>query len=254
MRQIRGLGRLVRTLLHLLAGLFTILLKFPALAEAGRQQKVRHWSAGLLDCLAVRVELVGAAQCAGPLMLVANHVSWLDISVLQAAQFCRFVAKAELRRWPVIGLMAGRSGTLFIERESRRDAMRVVHHMADSLRAGEVLAVFPEGTTSDGTGLLPFHANLFQAAISSSARVQPVWIEYLDAHSGRPSQAPNFVGDEFFLASVWRTLCASGTLVRIHRGEAQSPLGRDRRKLAADLRDAVLALQRPAPAIPCDPM
>ncbi len=176
-------------------------------------------------------------------MLVANHISWLDIPALHALQFCRFVAKADLRHWPVIGMMASRAGTLFIERESRRDAMRVVHHMAESLRAGDVLAVFPEGTTSDGTGLLPFHANLFQSAISAGAPVQPVLIHYVDTQSGQQSFAPNFVGGEFFLVSVWRTLCTSGITVRITRGALEPARDRDRRAMAAHLREAVAALK-----------
>ena len=209
-----------------------------------RQQQdcVHRWAAGLLECMGVKLEIHGSALQPGPLMIVANHISWLDIPALHAVRFCRFVAKADLRRWPVVGQMADLAGTLFIERESRRDAMRVVHHMADSLRAGDVLAVFPEGTTGDGALVMPFHANLFQAAISADAPVQPLRIEYLDAASGKPSAAPNYVGDEHFLSSVWRTLGASSVLVRIHLGEPQPVDGRDRRLLAAQLHAAVCGL------------
>jgi 1-acyl-sn-glycerol-3-phosphate acyltransferase len=122
----------------------------------------------------------------GPVLLVANHISWLDIVVLHAARHCRFVSKAMCKRWPLIGTLATGAGTLYIERESRRDAMRVVHHMADALQAGDILAVFPEGTTSDGISLLPFHANLIQAAVSAGAPVQPVALRFIDAH--RPDQ------------------------------------------------------------------
>jgi 1-acyl-sn-glycerol-3-phosphate acyltransferase len=243
MNPLRGAWRLLLTLLHVFAGLMTLLLRFPFLGTARRQHCVHQWAIRLLGCIGVRLEVRGGAKNAGPLMLVANHISWLDIPALHALQFCRFVAKADLRHWPVIGMMADRAGTLFIERESRRDAMRVVHHMADSLRAGDVLAVFPEGTTSDGTGLLPFHANLFQSTISAGAPVQPVLIQYIDTRTGQQSFAPNFVGGEFFLVSVWRTLCTAGITVRISRGALEPARDRDRRTMAAHLRDAIVALK-----------
>ena len=235
--------RLLRTLVHVFAGLLTLLLRFPALGVPQRQECVRQWAEELLACIGVTLEVRGNFLPPGPLMIVANHISWLDIPSLHAARFCRFVAKADLRHWPVIGMMADRAGTLFIERASRRDAMRVVHHMADSLRAGDVLAVFPEGTTSDGTQVLPFHANLFQAAISADAPVQPLLIQYLDAATGLPSSVPNYIGDEHFLSSFWRTLCSSGVVVCIHLGEPQPVDARDRRLMAAHLRAAVTALQ-----------
>ena len=243
MNPVKGVWRLLRTLVHVFAGLLTVLMRFPFLSELQRQLCVQQWAAGLLHCMGVTLEVRGTPQHTGPLMIVANHISWMDILALHALQFCRFVAKADLRRWPVIGMMSDRAGTLFIERESRRDAMRVVHHMADSLRAGDVLAVFPEGTTSDGASLLPFHANLFQAAISADAPVQPVLIQYLDSRSGQQSLAPNFVGNEHFLASVWRTLCSSGIAVRVTRGDVEPTRGHDRRTMAAHLRDAVSNLK-----------
>lgn len=242
MNRARGSWRLLRTALHVCAGLATILFRFPALSPAQRQDSVHRWSATLLERLGVALQVHGQPQAAGPLMIVANHISWLDISALHAVQYCRFIAKADLKHWPVIGLMSARAGTLFIERESRRDAMRVVHHMADSLRAGDVVAVFPEGTTGDGSTVMPFHANLFQAAISAGAKVQPLLIQYVDVKSGRPSTAASYIGDEVFLTSVWRTLCTPGLAVRIFLGEPQPVKDRHRRTLAAQMRDAVSAL------------
>ncbi len=243
MNRLAGLCKLLHTALHVVGGLLTILLLFPALDGAQRQMRVQRWSAAMLSAMGVRLKVDGPIQQTGPVMIVANHTSWLDITALHSVQFCRFVAKADIKRWPVLGGLADRSGTLFIERASRRDALRVVHHMADSLRAGDVLAVFPEGTTSDGTALLPFHANLFQAAVSANAPVQPVLIQYLDRQSGHINQAPNFVGEEFFLVSVWRTLCTPGLVAHIRLGTPQAIDSRDRRVLAAQLRDAVAALQ-----------
>jgi 1-acyl-sn-glycerol-3-phosphate acyltransferase len=175
------------------------------------------------------------------MLLVANHISWLDILVMHAARHCRFVAKAEVRHWPLIGRLASGGGTLYIERESRRDALRVVHHMAERLRAGDILAVFPEGTTSDGTALLPFHANLLQAAISANAPALPLALSFLDTATRAPSLAPAYVGDDTLLGSVWRTLTAPPLTAIVSYGEPQFARGLERRQWAAQLRDAVRA-------------
>jgi 1-acyl-sn-glycerol-3-phosphate acyltransferase len=235
--------RLWRAFTHIVAGLLTILLRFPRLSPEQREIRVQVWSRELLARLGIRLEVRGAAALPGPLLLVANHISWLDITSLHAARFCRFVSKADVQRWPLIGALASGVGTLFIQRESRRDAMRVVHHMADSLRAGDVLAVFPEGTTSDGVDLLPFHANLLQAAIAAGVPVQPVALQFLDTHSGARSLAPCYVGDDTLLGSVWRTVRAPGVTVRITFGAPQGAEGRERRAWAQDLRAEVMRLR-----------
>jgi len=158
---------------------------------------------------------------------------------MHAARHCRFVAKAEVRHWPLIGTLATGAGTLYIERESRRDAMRVVHHMAESLQRSEIVAVFPEGTTSDGLTLLPFHGNLIQAAVSAHAPVQPVALSFIDAQTGEPSLSPCYIGDDTLLGSIWRTLSGPPLAAVIHYGQPQTAQGRGRREWAADLRSAV---------------
>lgn len=120
--------------------------------------------------------------------------------------------------------------------------MRVVHHMTEALRNGDRIAVFPEGTTSDGRVLLPFHANLLQAAISANVPVQPAALRFVDKASGQPSYAPRYIDDDTLLSSLWRTLsappcrpwCAS---------VLQDPHGRDRRHWAQSLHTDVLALR-----------
>lgn len=243
----RAVWRLGRALVHIIAGLLTILLRFPRLNEEQRAIRVQVWSRGMLACLGIRLEVQGDATLPGPLLLVANHISWLDITSLHAARFCRFVSKADVQAWPLIGALASGVGTLFIQRESRRDAMRVVHHMADSLRAGDVLAVFPEGTTGEGIELLPFHANLLQAAIAAGSPVQPVALQFIDSHSGERSLAPCYVGDDTLLGSVWRTVRARGITVRIVFGEPQPAQGRERRAWALSLREDVISLRAQAP-------
>jgi len=243
----RAFWRLWRALTHIVVGLLTILLRFPRLSPEQREIRVQVWSREMLARLDVRLQVQGDAALPGPLLLVANHISWLDITSLHAARFCRFVSKADVRAWPLIGALASGVGTLFIQRESRRDAMRVVHHMADSLRAGDVLAVFPEGTTSDGVELLPFHANLLQAAIASGVPVQPVALQFIDTHSGARSLAPCYVGDDTLLGSVWRTVRARGITVRIVFGAPQPSGGRERRAWAQSLREDVISLREQAP-------
>ena len=243
MNRLHACWKLARALVHALAGLFTILLVFPRLPQAQRDLRVQAWSTEMLTCLGIRLVLRGQPVAIGPVLLAANHISWLDITSLHAARHCRFVSKADVKHWPLIGRLATGAGTLFIERESRRDAMRVVHHMAERLREGDVLAIFPEGTTSDGVSLRPFHANLFQAAIAADAPVQPVALQFIDQATGQRSLAPCYIDDDTLLGSLWRTLCTPGIAVVISFGELQTAQGRSRRAWAADVRDAIVEMR-----------
>ena len=234
--------KLARALLHILVGFFTILLVFPRLNDAQRQLRTQVWSRGMLRCIGIELIIKGNPALNGPLLLVANHMSWLDITALHAARFCRFVSKADIKKWPFIGMLASGIGTLFIERESSRDAMRVVQHMTASLKGGDVLGVFPEGTTSDGSSLLPFHANLFQAAIAANAPIQPVALQFIDTRTGQRSVAPCYVGDDTLVQSVWRALTTPNLAVVVNFGEPQFAEGRDRRTWAKDMQQAVQAL------------
>jgi len=235
--------RILRALAHGLAGWCTIRFLFPRLSEPERHAHVQAWAARMLQVLAIELRVEGQPPVQGPLLLVANHLSWLDILVVHAARHCRFVAKSDVRHWPLIGPLATGAGTLYIERDKRRDALRVVHHMAESLRAGEIVAVFPEGTTGDGTRVLPFHANLFQAALSADAPVQPVALRYVDARTGKDSPGPLYLGDETLVASLWRTLNSPPIVAEIRFGQPETAQGRDRRRWAHDLRAAVAALR-----------
>jgi len=242
MRSLRAAWRLLLAILHGVHGLGTILLRFPSLRQDEREVRVQTWSVRLLAILNVRLEVEGDPAAVGPLLLVANHISWLDIIVMHAARYCRFVSKADVRRWPLIGTLATGVGTIYIERESRRDAMRVVHAMKASLERGEVVAVFPEGTTSDGVTLLPFHGNLLQAAIAAGAPVQPVALRFIDAATRTLSHSPSYIGDETLLGSLWRTLSGPPLVAVVRYGATQTAQGRNRREWAAALRASVSEL------------
>ncbi len=243
-RQVRACLRLVRMLTHIAVGLGTVLLRFRGMPLDEQQARVQAWARGMLLRAGVELQVLGTPPAQGPVLLVANHISWLDIPVMHAARHCRFVSKSDVKAWPVLGRLATAAGTLYIERESRRDALRVVHTMRESLVRGEILAVFPEGTTSNGIALLPFHANLLQAAISADAPVQPVGLRFIDARTGATSQAASYVGDETLVGSLWRTLCADGLVAVVHYGPPQRAEGRDRRTWADDLRGVVDGLRR----------
>ena len=243
MKSLTAFWLLLRGGAHIAGGWWTIRTRFPRLTQSQREAEVQRWARGFLRVWRIELQVRGTPPAQGPLLLVANHISWLDILVLHAAGYCRFVAKADVQGWPVIGRMASAAGTLYIARDSRRDALRVVHHMRDALLRGEVVAVFPEGTTSDGITLLPFHANLIQAAISAHAPALPVALQFIDGRNGAMSTAPMYIGDQTLLESVWRTLTTPGLRAVVSYGQAQSPEGRERREWAAELRRQVDGLR-----------
>ncbi len=244
MKHLRACWRLVRMLVHMAKGLWIVALRFPALAPDQQHARVQIWSLELLACAGIRLRIMGQPPLGGPVMLVANHLSWLDIPVMHAARHCRFVSKSDVQDWPLIGTLATAGGTLYIQRSSRRDALRMVQDLQQALERSEVLAVFPEGTTGDGRDLLPFHANLLQAAVSAQAPVQPVGLRYSDRSTGATSYAPSYVGDETLLGSIWRTLSADGLDAVVHYGELQPTQGLDRRTLAARTRSSIEGLRQ----------
>lgn len=239
----KAVYRLLRALVHALAGWLTIVLVFPRLAPPAREARVQVWADQMLRILGVTLRVRGHAPAAGPVLLVANHMSWLDILVMHAARYCRFVSKDGVARWPVIGTLATGAGTLYIQREKRRDAMRVVHTMTQSLKAGDVIAVFPEGTTGAGVELLPFHGNLIQAALSAGAPVQPVGLRYVEAASGQTSFAARYIDDDNLASSLWRLLSSPPVVARVNFGEPHGAEGRDRRQWAHDLQQQVESLR-----------
>ncbi|MBX3607917.1 MAG: 1-acyl-sn-glycerol-3-phosphate acyltransferase [Piscinibacter sp.] len=239
MRVPRACWRLLRVLLHGLHGALVCAFLFPFLTPPLRMQRVGWWSAKMLRMLGIGLRHAGSLH-AGPLLVVANHVSWLDILAINAVHPVRFVSKADVRHWPLLGWLVACGGTLFIERERKRDALRVVHQVAEALRGGEIVAVFPEGTTSDGLGVLPFHANLLQAAIATAAPVQPLVLRYCDAHAPVSPAAP-YIGETSLAESLWAVAMADGLVAQVRVEPAQATAHADRRALAGHLREIIAA-------------
>lgn len=242
---LHALAKTLRCIAHLLHGMWTIRKHFGSASSAQKSQHISHWARQFLAILGVQLRTTGTAVVDGPLLVVANHISWLDILVMLAVQPVRFVSKSDIKSWPLIGWLATHAGTLYIERASRRDAMRVVHHIADALgpatdaQAAQIIAVFPEGTTSDGSLVLPFHANLIQAAVSAHAPVQAVALRYLDAVTGALNLTPAYIDDDTLVSSVWRLLSSPPVVATVHFAQPEGANGRDRRVWAADLQRAV---------------
>ncbi|MGW6208069.1 lysophospholipid acyltransferase family protein [Streptomyces sp. NPDC055089] len=209
------------------------------LGRAARERAARGWAYGVVRAFGVRVRVVGRpdAHGGGPgVLVVANHVSWLDIPLVAAVCPGRMLAKSDIRHWPLLGPLAALGGTLFVERERLRALPATVHALASALRGGARVVVFPEGSTWCGRG--PggrFRPAAFQAAIDAEAAVQPVRIRYLGAPAGRraPAGAAAFVGDDPLAASLWRVVRAAGLTAEI-RVMAPIPAGsvRGRRALA----------------------
>jgi 1-acyl-sn-glycerol-3-phosphate acyltransferase len=229
------LYRYARVSAHVVQGIATTALVFPLVGLPTRQALIRHWSKRLLRVMRIEARVRGmpASGLPGNILIVANHISWLDIFVLNALQPARFIAKAELKRWPLVGPMIKRCGTLFIERERRRDAHRVNDDARRVLAEGDVIAIFPEGTTTDGTELLPFHASLLQPVIDAAGHLQPVAIRYRSS-DGAYSDAPAYVGDTSFMASFWRVLGERNLVVDVTLPEALPAHNRRRRELSRD--------------------
>ena len=230
---LRRSARLSMMVVLLFGGLLTVLVVFPMRDQAWRDRTVARWSRALLRATGIRLQVqevpasgpaegVDAGPPAAeahaampetpvaarrPVMIVANHVSWVDIFAINAVQPSCFVAKDDIASWPLIGTLVGRVGTLFLERGRRQAVHHAIQRVAESLRDGRRIAVFPEGTTGTGDTLMPFHANLIEAAVQAEADLQPIALRYRGRDGERLSGeggVMDFVGDISFVGSVWR--------------------------------------------------
>ncbi|MFJ2606439.1 lysophospholipid acyltransferase family protein [Streptomyces sp. NPDC087425] len=229
-----GTSAVPRAVLRVTA-VVALLLVGIALAAIGRRlptRLVRAWCLAIVRAAGVRVRINGAAAPTGGLLLVANHISWLDIPLLAAVRPARMLAKSEIRRWPVVGPLVALGGVLFIQRDRLRALPNTVARIADALRCGQAVAVFPEGSTWCGQAQGSFHRAVFQAALDAGVPVQPVRLRYR-VEGGTASTTPAFVGEDSLLASVWRVASARGLVAEVDVRDVLPPGGHDDRRSLA---------------------
>lgn len=236
------LWRFAAALLHLLRGLAITAFILSRADHHERNRRMQRWAQQFLDLSGVTMRVLGTPPPAErPAFLVGNHVSWLDILLVNAACPVLFVSKAEVRDWPLFGWLATRIGTLYIDRARRAETLRVNAQIAERLAVpGERVAVFPEGTTSDGSTLLPFHPSLIEPAVRAGAQVHPLAIRYLDAE-GRRSAVPAYVGGMSLARSMWRIFGTPGLVAEIRFLPAVASAARHRREVAHEAQDLVAA-------------
>lgn len=221
LRSLRAALRLCALLALVVAGFAIVVLLFPALGRARRERIVCSWSRLLVRSCGVTLRECpgeGAASLSGSArgsVLLLNHISWLDVFAVLSLSPASFVAKSEIERWPFLGTLVARAGTLFLERGRRHAVQRMNHRIAALLADGHCVAVFAEGTTSDGARLRPFHGNLVEGALRAHAPVIPVGLRYLDSAGGR-SDAPVFTRPSALVTSVVRIVSSSGLVAEVH--------------------------------------
>ncbi len=215
---------------------------FPFLNRDQKDRRIQRWSKKLLRIFHIQLRVIGAEKLVSdPHLMASNHISWLDIHVINAFKPVRFVAKSEVRAWPVFGWMAEQLGTVFIRRDSARHARQVVDQMAQVLKE-ESVCIFPEGTSTSGELVLPFKPNLFESAILAHVPVFPIAIAYRSRSTGLRSDAPAFIGDMGLLESMSNVIASRDIEVHLSLlepfliGNSSNP---DRKELALYCQEAI---------------
>jgi len=225
--------RYLSVVAFLAAGAAIALVAFGRFSIARRARVARHWSRRVTRSLGVHLRVSGQTALPDrPVLFVANHISWLDIPVVLSAHPVRFVSKDDVLHWPVVGWLAHRTGTLFLNRGSGRAAHRMAATLAEALQEGQRVVIFPEGTTTDGTRVLPFKPMLLQAAIDAEACVVPLSLHYAD-HAGRPTTAAAFIGEMSFVDTLRNIVAARRLHVEVVLHPPIDSAGLDRNQLAA---------------------
>lgn len=215
---VRRLFRFALLLVHVVLGILLTAILAGILrrsADSPLYRKTARWWLGrIVRIVGGRVTVQGEPAAPGTL-LVSNHVSWLDIPLLGSCTTVNFLSKSEVRDWPVLGWLADKSGTLFIERGKRDGAKAAADVMVGCLHAAGRVVVFPEGTTTDGVNMKPFHARLFAAAVESNAPVQPVAIRYLDPQ-GQPHRLVPYIDQQSLIDNLWGVLAEPWVGIEVH--------------------------------------
>ncbi|MCB5191250.1 1-acyl-sn-glycerol-3-phosphate acyltransferase [Methylobacillus arboreus] len=236
------LFRLTRLGLHTLYGAAVAATILPSVNTLQRERIIRRWSRQFLNILNIRVLAKGHTpdEDVRGTMFVANHISWLDIHALNSIRTVRFIAKSDIRAWPVIGWLVAQANTLFIERDKRQDASRMVETAAESILAGDCLCYFPEGTTTDGTELRPFKGSLMQAVIDTNTEIRPFSIRYPNT-KGSANIAMAYHGETTLWQSLRRVLAQQNPVVELDFAAPIASAGHERRGLCLMARQSIAA-------------
>lgn len=237
---LRRSARIGRLLLHLALGVVIAALVFPLAGPARRDRIIMAWSQRLLALLGIRLHATAAPALPGGALLVCNHVSWLDIYLVLATQRVHFVSKAEVRAWPVAGWLAHKAGTLFLERSRRADTARINAEMRALMAQGAWVAVFPEGTTSDGRGLRRFLPSLLQPAVELNCPIVPAALRYRTPDGGHCAAAA-YIDQMSLWQSLKQIVSEPAIVAELRFGEPIAPTAH-RRELAAQAERAVAGL------------
>jgi 1-acyl-sn-glycerol-3-phosphate acyltransferase len=238
--------RISLLLLHVAWGVALAGLGFPLVSPARRDAAIMAWSRRLLRILGVQARVAAAPSLPGGALLVCNHVSWLDIYLIYATARVHFVSKSEVRAWPVAGWLAHKTGTLFLERKRRADTARVNAEMRALMQSGAWVAVFPEGTTSDGRGLRRFLPSLLQPAVELNCPIVPAALRYRTLDNAY-SAAPAYIDEMSLWQSLKQVVSEPGLIAELHFADPIPPDGH-RRELAAQAEAATARLLGVAPA------
>jgi 1-acyl-sn-glycerol-3-phosphate acyltransferase len=209
--------RIARVIFHTLLGVLIAAFVFPLANKSIRLRITRAWCKSLLNCFNIKVVTYGTLPDSdtNKTMFIANHISWTDIHAINSIIPVRFIAKIEIKSWPIFGYLVSKSGTLFINRSIRKDAARIVDITADSLKADDNVCFFPEGTTTEGTHMLPFKSSITQAAVDADAVIWPVAIYY-----PTPNRKPNinmaFAGETTMIESMSAMFKIKNPIVELH--------------------------------------
>lgn len=246
MRWLRTLARLPALAVHLglLLPLVVLVLLFPGSAgwrwngENAHSRVIRRWSAGLLRVFGFTVRRTGT-PLPGAVLFVANHVSWIDIALFHSQLWAGFVSKAEVEKWPLVGMLAGLGGTIYHHRGSQDSLHGVMHQMMLRLQEGRPVAVFPEGKTTSGEGVGTFHARIFQPAVLAQVPAQPVALRY--GIGGDAQTIVAFAPGESFVGNFVRLLGEPSRVAEVHFLEPVPASDDGRRRMADACRERIAA-------------
>ena len=225
----------LRLFLAITNAFLIVWFKFPRSSREQKMMLMRDWSAHVLNVMNIRltIALATSTSCANTThLLVANHVSWLDVLVIQSMQPRVFVAKSEVSHWPLVGYLAKACGVIFVDRSSPSSAKKMVEDVTIALQHGYSVAGFPEGTSSEGHEVSLFHANLFEAAIHRDIGVLPMALRYTNSETRSLCLKAAFVGEIGFIKSVHQIMSQRSIHVDVNFGEPLLPQGHSRRTLA----------------------